>query len=185
MRPIHSGSVYAYKALSLWVASFLKPLRDSMRHVLRTSRQFVISLHRKRCTESSALIRLDWEDYYRSGQPCELASAVMAHLVHDPFYTDLVSAVTFLLEDQYVTHPLLGQTLRSVLGSGMGLTHSSILASCAIYNLAEKEFLQPARLVAGAINGIWRYEDDYLIHSVAMPDTRKWFHEFCKSCGFF
>lgn len=117
--------------------------------------------------------RLDAKSFFISGTAQSLSQDAAAIISDDPDLADLVRrAILWLLENQYVEsdepHPIVRQV---VIGSGMGLAHSSAVDNAAFHTRAELWMTSMSVREHFQIRYYGRYCDDLLVQ-YDRPDRR-------------
>ena len=117
------------------------------------------------------MIRIDFDNFFMSGSPSDLtrlASTLIAADIRPVFSR----ALRFLLDHQYIKCQWSHGLWRAVMGSGMGLRHSSVVCDAAVVALIERKFaVHPAAQAKFAILAWWRFRDDVFVVSA---DREKW-----------
>ena len=106
------------------------------------------------------MIRIDVVDLFMSGSPALLAVAASDVIVDPSLRSFVARAIHWLLANQLVGARGLGDTFRVLLGSGMGLEHSSAVAYAAFFSRVDRWFLQAGVTLRFLISSLCRFRDD-------------------------
>ena len=79
----------------------------------------------------------DLKHFFMSGAIHELVDLCSNPFVGQDVYDILKRSIYFLLDNQFVVDPFAGQIMKVVVGTGMGLSHSSVIAGWAFMQGAE------------------------------------------------
>ena len=82
-------------------------------------------------------------------------------------------------DNQYAMCDLCpNQMFKVLIGSGMGIRHSSELADTTFYMLHDKDNISRSVLDDHGINGYWRFKDDILVLGSSKEGANTWFQRF-------
>ena len=134
-------------------------------HLLRDSEDFLEKLSRIDGNSANWVLRADVSDFFMSGPTYELVEDTLEGIGRERRGKAIRSALTFLLEHQYITSPLFpGDTFHVVEGSGMGHVFSGEVADVALYNKGEKYYACSSTIQnTHGINSYLRFKDDLII----------------------
>ena len=139
-RNVHASPSYAFLGLATWVMHILETELRKFNPLLLGTDDFVDRVKNMVIAPNTVLYRADLKHFFRSGSPVDLTKACDV-LPDGPRKLLLQRVVLWLLSHQYVTsphHP--GRLWEVVVGSGMGLKHSSAVADAALLILGEVGF---------------------------------------------
>ena len=142
-RAIHIGLDSAYRGLSQWLNTKLKPLLASLSHVVIDSKHMKTELENiEGITEFTTMSCFDLKDFYLSGKSDDIVAVVVRNLDMDRKMRDTFREVLWhILEWQFVTTPTSPNLWQCVLGSGIGLEHSAAVTNLCFYYLCEVPLL--------------------------------------------
>ena len=129
LRTVHSCSKPAFHGLSKWLASVLRPLADSMPWCAGDSFAARNGLKGLVITEQTIIGKFDLKDFYLSGDLSTILLVFRAAIA-DATLSGLVQrAIYILLDNQYLITRSHQHLYKCVSGSGIGLTHSEMVAT--------------------------------------------------------
>ena len=159
-RNLHCCPLAANFGLSSWVAQQLSELL--VHSYLPKSTGCLIEMLRSTPVDASChLYRLDVDQFFMSGS-CPSLVKHTSCLFEGQRRAVVGDAVKCLLEHQYVSSSLSGQTCKVLQGSGMGLKHSAGIAGAAFHSLADRWVMSPGVRKKFGIRLYARYVDDLL-----------------------
>eukprot|EP00974_Lingulodinium_polyedra_P013333 1292033-Lingulodinium_polyedra.AAC.1 len=99
--------------------------------------------------------KFDVREFFMSGTPMQLVDAIRKCLPSSPESIPLLAAVQWLLEHQFISSNQVPGLYRVIIGSGMGLAHSSSIADASFYSHVDVMVLQRGFLRAYQILAWW------------------------------
>ena len=113
--------------------------------------------------EGARILRIDVKHFFMCG-----SSDVLARIAASKFQGRhrflFFETLKWLLDNQYVVSDLLpGRLWQVVLGTGMGLQHSSAVADFVLYVLVDEWLLRPSTIRGLGILHYSRFRDDLLL----------------------
>jgi hypothetical protein len=162
----------------MWLNRVIDARLFPYKHLLRDSLHIVDQLRNERLPVGWAMIRIDLDHF--SCQGLVLNLLMLWQVVFDGRIKDLVHRVCmFLLTHPYIASSLVPGLWRVVIGSGMGLRHSSSICDVAFFALCEVPWgLKPAVRAKYQIEKYWRLRDDILILTPGDGTCLGWFDVF-------
>ena len=155
---------YALRGLSKWVTHMLES-HSHQPYKLIDSAAAKSLLHGCNAPAGTKVATLDVKEFYMSGDINDLHSDAMSQ--YEGPHSSLVSEALFLLLDwQYVqarTASPESHVFKVIVGSGMGLPHSGIVASLSFIARIEKWMHRNNILSRYEIGRYGRYHDDIII----------------------
>jgi hypothetical protein len=126
--------------LSRWLGSRLEAILTRYPHILPT----VLSLMQAASdtAQDEVLLKTDVKEFFMSGPAEQLATLVAAAVAAETDGHLIAEVSRWLLSNQYLVSPETSGTWQVVIGSGMGLAHSSPLADLTFYQKTEVMVLQ-------------------------------------------
>ena len=178
LRNLHKAPVYALKGLSMWVSGLLKA-HSVIQFSIIDSAELASQAHGVHVAQGAKMATVDIKEFYMSGTIEQLHHDCM-QMYSGPFFS-LVSESLFLLLDwQYVVPSASSTIFKVVEGSGMGLSHSPVVASLSFAYRVERHLDPSILLNTYGISQYSRYHDDIF---VVRNDAAKFkmFFDWCKS----
>ena len=159
LRCIHKSSVPKLGQFSAWIVLVLRPLLGNISWLAPDSRKVVAMLHDHPITQDSVAYKWDIKDFYLSGTPLQIVSNICTYVASfDAGLADLVRMVLFyVLDTQFIIAFASTDIYKCIFGSGIGLSHSSVVANLLFFILHEQHVIPLFPCMK------WiRYEDDAL-----------------------
>ena len=184
-RNVHTLPAYAYGGLSQWLIDQLSPELKPYPHIIFETDEVLTHLRSVVAGPDDFFVRLDVRDFFLSGVHSDLVDAVFMGMPSTPKTTLMKDVLWFLLDHQYVAIPELfdDRLWRTVIGSGMGLPHSSVISDLALLNLAEKSLLPTVHTYG--VKLFLRYRDDVLVIGQHRQLFRSFFDTYRSEAAFF
>ena len=177
-RNVHASPCYAFLGLATWVTHVLDHELRQFSHLLLGTDDFVDRVKNMVVTPNTVLYRADLKHFFMSGSPVDLTKACNM-LPNGPRKILLQRVVLWLLSHQFVTsphHP--GRLWEVVVGSGMGLKHSSAVADATLLVLGEVTFALKASVCdAHQVSNYCRFRDDIFFTGEVRSLAREFFGE--------
>ena len=161
LRNLHCASFSAFESLSSWVVMILDESLRQKRHLLTSSIDFVNRIRGAELGAEKTMIRVDVKHFFMSGTAQQLADFA-SRIVGNLQLRGLVyAAIHWLCSSQYIEWQ--STVKRVIVGSGMGLKHSSAVADAAWFSLADKMLLQPGLARRFGFEHFCRFRDDVFL----------------------
>ncbi len=162
-RNLHCASASAMLGLSRWLNGKLEAILSRYPHILPTVLSFKLAASGQAIAHDEVLLKTDVKEFFMSGTSQQLTSLIAAAVAGEPDGALITEVTRWLLMNQYLISSELSGTWQVVMGSGMGLSHSSALADLAFYQKTDTMVLQKGFLKGFGIRHYWRYRDDILL----------------------
>jgi hypothetical protein len=186
-RNVHNSQSYMFKGLGVWMARTLRQHIAHASHLLRDSEDFLEKLSSIDGHSTNWILRADVSDFFMSGPTYDLVEDTLEGIGRDRRGKITRTALTFLLEHQYITSPWFpGDTFHVVEGSGMGHIFSGEVADVALYNKAEKYWACRSSIQnIHGINSYLRFKDDLIIFGRTRNDLVTFAEGLQQRAGYF
>jgi hypothetical protein len=185
-RNLHSAPVSQFSGLSQFVKHVLGQYLQQQQHIVRDARHLMREIVKVVAPDNVRLYRIDLKRFFMSGEPNDLAH-ICSSIFNGVQRRDFEGALLFLLYHQYITSEELPDFLfRAILGTGMGLKHSSEVANTALCIMAEVNFAASKAIQSRfKMVGYWWYFDDIIVASTSVQLFSSFYREFVTRCRFF
>lgn len=142
VRAIHASCGFPCAPLGHWLASKIRPGLKQAPHILFSSDQFLAEVSKIDVGDDDLLFTADVHEFFTEGTPEVLADGVSTS-VSPEYATVCRTAAEFVLQNQFVTSPLLDGIWECVEGTGIGQNFSSEVADANFTKQLEFVFLHP------------------------------------------
>jgi hypothetical protein len=172
-RNLHAAARRSYSGLSMLAKSLLTPILESQHHIVKDARQLAQRLSQ---IQGNMLLRSGLKSFFTSGSALQLGTDVSLLFTHSkPKMRTMTETLLFLLSNQFViSNELSARLWQSIVGTGMGLKHSSEVANSAPHVCCESTFA-----------AYFRYFDDISVAGTSLNLFNNVFRRFKSACDYF